>query len=133
MLPGGDIHDAVKAMVDGGGRDAVAAYYVETPHNAYPLSKLGIIKLVAKESVRFGQRGARIVSIAPGFIDTEMSRAEAEASELMRGMMKRVPLGRMGLGDEIASVAEFLCTPAASYISGCDIKVDGGALGEMGL
>lgn len=132
MIPAGTMHDAVTAMVHGGGREAVAGY-LTSPQAAYPISKLGIMKLVARESVRFGQRGARIVSIAPGFIDTEMSRAEAEASEMMRQMMTKVPLQRMGTGDEIASVAEFLCTPAASYISGCDIKVDGGALGEMGL
>ncbi|VWX54501.1 SDR family NAD(P)-dependent oxidoreductase [Novosphingobium sp. 9U] len=132
MIPAPDMIAAVKAMVDGGGREAVAAY-LQSPQAAYPISKLGVMKLVARESVRFGQRGARIVSIAPGFIDTAMSRAEAQASEMMRAMMQRVPLQRMGLGDEIASVADFLCSPAASYISGCDIKVDGGALGEMGL
>jgi NAD(P)-dependent dehydrogenase (short-subunit alcohol dehydrogenase family) len=132
MIPVAEMIAAVKAMVHGGGRDAVAPY-LQSPQAAYPISKLGVMKLVAKESVRFGARGARIVSIAPGFIDTEMSRAEAQASEQMRAMMTRVPLQRMGSGDEIASVAEFLCSPAASYISGCDIKVDGGALGEMGL
>lgn len=132
MIPPGDMHAAVTAMVHGGGRAAVAPY-LQSPQSAYPVSKLGIMKLVAKRSVQFGERGARIVSIAPGFIDTEMSQAEALASEMMRQMMTKVPLQRMGTGDEIASVAEFLCSPAASYISGCDIKVDGGALGEMGL
>lgn len=132
MIPAGDMHAAVTAMVHGGGCGAVAQY-LQSPQSAYPISKLGIMKLVAKQSPRFGQLGARIVSIAPGFIDTEMSQAEAQASEMMRQMMTKVPLQRMGTGDEIASVAEFLCSPAASYISGCDIKVDGGALGEMGL
>jgi len=47
--------------------------------------------------------------------------------------MGMTPLGRQGLGDEIASVAAFLCSPGASYVSGCDIKVDGGILGRLGL
>lgn len=132
MVPDLDIIAAVTKMAQGEGIDAIAPYRGSS-QLAYPISKLGIIKLVAKEAVRFGTRGARIVSIAPGFIDTAMSRAEAEASEMMREMMTRVPVQRMGSGDEIASVAEFLCSPAASYISGCDIKVDGGTLAEMGM
>lgn len=52
---------------------------------------------------------------------------------MMVRMIGQTPLGREGTGDEIASVAEFLCSPAASYVSGCDIKVDGGILGFMGL
>ena len=51
----------------------------------------------------------------------------------MRQMITMVPLERLGVGDEIASVAEFLCSPAASYVSGCDIPVDGGILGRLGL
>jgi len=132
MVTAPEMIEAVKAMVHGGGQGAVAAF-AKTPQMAYPISKLGVMKLVAREAARFGERGARIASIAPGFIDTEMSQAEALASEQMRAMMERVPLRRMGLGDEIASVAEFLCSPAASYVSGCDIKVDGGSLGDLGF
>jgi NAD(P)-dependent dehydrogenase (short-subunit alcohol dehydrogenase family) len=77
--------------------------------------------------------GARITSIAPGFIDTSMGRAEMQASERMVEMIAQTPLGRLGDGDEIAAVVEFLCSPGASYVTGCDIKVDGGILGRLGL
>lgn len=123
---------AVSEMVSGKGREAVEKF-VTDPGMGYTISKRGIVGLVAREATAFGERGARIVSIAPGFIDTEMGRAEAVASEQMRSMIAITPLGRLGTGDEIASVAEFLCSPEASYISGCDIKVDGGILGRMGL
>lgn len=123
---------AVKELVAGKGREAVAAF-VTNPGMGYTISKRAVIGLVGREAAAFGERGVRIASIAPGFIDTEMSRAEAQESEQMRAMIEMTPLGRLGHGDEIASVAEFLCSPAASYISGCDIKVDGGILGRLGM
>jgi NAD(P)-dependent dehydrogenase (short-subunit alcohol dehydrogenase family) len=123
---------AVKELVAGKGFEAVAQY-ADNPGMAYAVSKLGVIGLVGREAAAFGERGTRIASIAPGFIDTDMGRAEAKESEQMVQMIGMTPLGRLGTGDEIASVAEFLCSPAASYISGCDIKVDGGILGRLGL
>lgn len=102
------------------------------PEIAYPLSKKAVIRLVARESTAFGARGARIASISPGLIDTPMNRAEQQKSAQMAVMLEKTPLGRMGDGAEIASVAVFLCSPAASFISGCDIKVDGGMLAALG-
>ena len=98
---------------------------------AYALSKRAVIRLVAREAVAFGAQGARIVSISPGLIDTAMGRAELKASQQMDAMLGRTPLGRFGVADEIASVAVFLCSPGASYVSGCDIPVDGGMLAMM--
>lgn len=123
---------AVQALVAGEGREAVDRFATD-PGIGYTLSKRAVIGLVGREAAAFGARKLRIVSIAPGFIDTEMSRVEARASEQMVRMMGMTPAGRQGEGDEIASVAEFLCSPGASYVSGCDIKVDGGILGSLGL
>ena len=123
---------AVEDLVSGRGREGVDRFATD-PGMGYTLSKRGVIGLVGREVAAFGARGLRIVSIAPGFIDTEMSQAEAKSSKQMLHMMGMTPLGRQGLGDEIASVAAFLCSPGASYVSGCDIKVDGGILGRLGL
>lgn len=123
---------AVADMVAGKGSAAVEGFAVN-PGMGYTLSKRAVIALVGREAAAFGARGLRICSIAPGFIDTPMSRAEQQQSEQMRQMITMVPLERLGVGDEIASVAEFLCSPAASYVSGCDIPVDGGILGRLGL
>ncbi|MPS68602.1 MAG: SDR family oxidoreductase [Novosphingobium sp.] len=123
---------AVQDLVAGKGREGVDGH-ATNPGMGYTLSKRAVIGLVGREAAAYGERGVRIVSIAPGFIDTEMSRAEAKASEQMVRMMGMTPLGRLGVGDEIASVAEFLCSPAASYVSGCDIKVDGGIMGRLGI
>lgn len=103
------------------------------PEMAYPLSKRAVIRLVATEAAAFGARGARIVSISPGLIDTPMSRAELDTSEQMKGLLARTPLQRLGLADEIASVAVFLCSEGASYVTGCDIRVDGGTLAALGM
>lgn len=123
---------AVNAFVKTGDRTGIAAHFDNTGM-AYTLSKRAVIALVGREAEAYGKRGARICSIAPGFIDTEMGRAEAKASEQMVAMIAMTPMGRLGDGDEIASVAEFLCSPAASYITGCDIRVDGGIIGHMGM
>ena len=93
----------------------------------------------AVRAVAFSLRERRddIPLLAEDFIE-KLNRhaggsAEAKASEQMVRMMGMTPLGRQGTGDEIASVAEFLCSPGASYVSGCDIKVDGGILGRLAL
>lgn len=115
------------------GDSAAIEPMIKTPQGAYPLSKRAVIALVAHASTAFGARKARIASIAPGLIDTGMGRAEMEASPQTKVMLGRTPLQRLGIGDEIASAAVFLCSADASYITGCDIKVDGGTIAAMGL
>jgi len=62
-----------------------------------------------------------------------MTRAEQKASDQMKLLLARTPLKRLGTADEIASVASFLCSNDASYVTGCDIRVDGGTLASLGL
>lgn len=129
MMKAPEFDDAIAKLLAG---DASAAHQLATtPQGAYPLSKRAVIALVGRESTPFGQRKARIASIAPGLIDTGMGRAEQ--NDRTTAMLGRTPLGRLGIGDEIASVAAFLCSPDASYISGVDIKVDGGMLAAIGF
>ncbi len=99
---------------------------------AYSVSKRGVHRMVEKQAALFGQRGARIMSISPGLIDTQMGRDEKKAHPIMDEMRKSTPLQREGTADEIASVAAFLCSPGASFVSGSDVKVDGGVIAAMG-
>ena len=124
--------DAAIAQLLAGDASAVTPM-VGTPQGAYPISKRAVIALVAREATPFGARKARIMSIAPGLIDTGMGRAEFQAAAQTQTMLDRTPLGRLGVGDEIASVAVFLCSPEASFMSGCDVKVDGGVLAALGV
>ena len=59
--------------------------------------------------------------------------AEGAASAQMSSLLARTPLNRLGTAEEIASVAVFLCSKGASYVTGCDIRVDGGTLAALGL
>lgn len=101
------------------------------PRAAYGYSKLGVIRLAVRAAPAWGARGARIVSLSPGIVDTGMGRQEYAAQPLMKTMVERTPLGRMGDAAEIAAVAAFLVSDAASFITGTDLLVDGGSTEAM--
>ena len=90
----------------------------------YTAAKGGLIafsKTLAKE---FGSRNIRVNVVAPGFIETDMT---AELSQEVRGQLaEKIALGRLGTPAEIATTVAFLCTPAAQYITGQIISIDGG-------
>jgi NAD(P)-dependent dehydrogenase (short-subunit alcohol dehydrogenase family) len=94
---------------------------------AYNLSKRGVHLLVEKFTEDFGKKGARIVSVSPGIILTPMAQAAADAHpEQMAFMKQMTPCGRNGEPDDIANAVEFLVSSKASYITGTDLRVDGG-------
>jgi NAD(P)-dependent dehydrogenase (short-subunit alcohol dehydrogenase family) len=106
--------------------------YAPTPEAAYSVSKRGVLLLARREAVAFGQAGARLVSLSPGVIDTPMGHLELAAMPTpIQAMMDNAALKRMGRPDEIAAVAAFLCSPAASFLTGTDVLVDGGEVAAM--
>lgn len=112
---------------------AALAHFAASPQHAYPLSKLGVRALVKREAKSFGERGARLVSVSPGVIDTPMAREERKSSNVIDTMISRSAAGRIGRADELGSVVAFLCSPAASYVTAVDILVDGGQSAAMGF
>ncbi len=98
---------------------------------AYSFSKLGVQLIVEDQAWEWGTKGARIVSLSPGTINTPMGRQEAAQQEQMQALLEQTPLRREGEANEIASVVKFLISDQASYITGTDILVDGGTVANM--
>lgn len=100
-------------------------------YGGYGFSKRALVRYAEEQATPFGERMARIVSLSPGNIDTALGQLELAQGRGMAEMIEQTPLLRMGRPEEIASVAVFLCSEAASYITGCDIRVDGGTIPGM--
>ena len=90
----------------------------------YAASKAGLIALAKSIAQEMGSRGIRANAIAPGFIDTDMTKALPE--EVRKEWCQRIPLRRGGSVEDIANVATFLASDMASSVSGQVIQVDGG-------
>ncbi len=94
----------------------------------YHGAKHGVIGLTISAAVEYAGRGIRINSISPGLFQTAMSdkMIAAGQKEALDGMLKNVPIGRLGRAEEIASAVLFLCSDAASMVVGHNLVVDGG-------
>jgi NAD(P)-dependent dehydrogenase (short-subunit alcohol dehydrogenase family) len=101
----------------------------KTPVAAYSLSKWALNRMCQRRAGAWGRRGARIVSMSPGMIATPMGALEfnGPSREIKLNLLKRTPLGREGTMIETADAIEFLASDRASFITGTDLLVDGGA------
>jgi NAD(P)-dependent dehydrogenase (short-subunit alcohol dehydrogenase family) len=103
---------------------------VSDPGIAYGLAKRGNQVRMWAASLEWGARGARVNSISPGVISTPMGNAELEGSsgEMMRFMIDGSATKRVGTPEDIAAAAAFLLSDEATFITGTDLLVDGGAV-----
>jgi 3-oxoacyl-[acyl-carrier protein] reductase len=90
----------------------------------YSASKAGLIGFSKSLAREVASRGVRVNVIAPGFIETDMTRALGEKART--GLLAQIPLGRAGAASDVAALAAFLASDAAAYITGQVIPVDGG-------
>lgn len=97
--------------------------------HAYQLAKRCNEKRVMAESVKWGERGARVNSISPGIVVTPLAIDEFNGirGDFYKNMFAKCPAGRPGTADEIANVAELLMTDKGAFITGADFLIDGGA------
>lgn len=92
---------------------------------AYTVSKNFVVWYTAKEAIKYGKKGIRVVSISPGTFSTPMGDVEGEEAA---GFARRGALGRVGDPVEIAKMMAFMVSDEASYLTGTDILYDGGAI-----
>ncbi|MEK9723687.1 MAG: SDR family oxidoreductase [Rhodospirillaceae bacterium] len=96
---------------------------------SYAVAKGGVKQLTVAMALGLANKGVRVNAIGPGTIATEMAMSLMTDPAARNKVMSRTPMGRMGEPDEVASVAVFLASDNASYITGETIYVDGGRLG----
>jgi glucose 1-dehydrogenase len=95
-------------------------------HASYTATKAGIEMLMRTMAQELGPLGVRVLSIAPGAVSTPINDAELTDKEWQNDIMKKVPMQRVGSPEEVASVALFLASDLASYITATTVFVDGG-------
>jgi 3-oxoacyl-[acyl-carrier protein] reductase len=90
----------------------------------YAAAKAGMVGFAKALAREVGSRNITVNCVAPGFIETDMTRALP--AEQVKKLVENVPLGRLGRVDDIAQAVLFLCSPAAGYITGATLHVNGG-------
>lgn len=105
---------------------SVVGYSGNAGQTNYAAAKAGMVGFSKSLAREVGSRNITVNCIAPGFIDTDMTRALTDAQK--QALLTQVPLARFGTGKEIAAAAVFLASDGAAYITGSTIHVNGGML-----
>jgi NAD(P)-dependent dehydrogenase (short-subunit alcohol dehydrogenase family) len=94
--------------------------------SAYSASKAAVLGLIRALALELAPEGITVNGISPGPFGTEMNQAVMQNPELNAQFLANIPAGRWGNVEDIGSLACFLCSDAASFITGTDIVIDGG-------
>lgn len=92
----------------------------------YSMSKAAMEQMTNYLAVEWGKEGIRVNSVHPWFIETPLTKSVLEDEDKLRIITQNTPLGRVGTSEEVASAVVFLCSPAASYLNGVNLPIDGG-------
>jgi 3-oxoacyl-[acyl-carrier protein] reductase len=105
---------------------SVSGYTSNRGNPAYAASKAGAVSLTKTLGEAWAPKGIRVVGLAPGLVDTKLTKVTTENPERLAGSLRAIPLGRMGTPADMAGVALFLASPLAGYVVGQTLIVDGG-------
>src|SRR5690606_22868747 len=115
-----------------GSFETVSRFVDGSSDTMYNFAKRGVQLLSVKHADAWGAKGARIVTISPGVIETAMAmKAAEEHPERMELIKKMTPLGRNGTPEDVSDVVRFLVSDAARFITATDILVDGGVIHKI--
>lgn len=105
---------------------SMLSYFGGSP--AYSASKGGIAQLTKSLALAYADDGVRVNAVAPGWISTPMTQPLRDDAARSKSLLSRTPLGRWGSPDDVSGAVTFLCSPAAAFITGVILPVDGGYL-----
>jgi 3-oxoacyl-[acyl-carrier protein] reductase len=105
---------------------SVSGFTSNLGNPAYAASKAGAVSLTKSLGDAWARDGIRVVGLAPGLVDTKLTKVTTENPQRLEGALRSIPLGRMGSPGDMAGVALFLASPLAAYVVGQTIVVDGG-------
>lgn len=107
---------------------STAAYHATRGNPAYNASKTGAVGLTRTLGQAWAPDGIRVNGIAPGLVDTKLTKVTTQDPKRLEASLRSIPAGRLGLPEDMAGVALFLASPLASYVYGQTIPVDGGLI-----
>src|SRR3954449_870714 len=107
---------------------STAAYHATKGNPAYNASKTGAVGLTRTLAQAWAEDGIRVNGIAPGLVDTKMTKVTTANPKRLQGAIEKIPLRRLGTPADMAGAALFLASPLASYIAGHTLVVDGGLI-----
>lgn len=107
---------------------STAAYHATRGNPAYNASKAGVVGLTRTLGQAWAAEGIRVNGIAPGLVDTKLTKITTSHPERLSSSLARIPIGRLGTALDMAGVALFLASPLAAYVIGQTIPVDGGLI-----
>jgi len=105
---------------------SIDAFMIDPELSYYGAAKAAIVNLTRSTALEWAASRVRVNALAPGWIDTPMNEAERNDPEAEAKILSAIPMGRWGRPEEIAAAAVFLCSPAASFITGETLIIDGG-------